>query len=174
MKIIKLTQKDIPNYLEIGKENAPCILYGIHDKEFAWICEDEKCDYNAIDKEKVDYINLQAGGSTIVCSAGDLDFGFFGDKDFCSDRLEDVSNYMSYILKGGEILNNDFMYDGNKYGAYTHIDFGELYYVGVHLSNYINKKLISEICTKIIYKEPEQLPIKITEDDIPKMFERCV
>lgn len=173
-KLIELTQKDIPNYLEIGKQNAPCILYGVHDKEFAWICEEENCDYNAIEKENINHININGAGSTIVCSKGDLDFGFFGSKEFCVDRLNDVSSYMSYILKNGEIVNNDFLYDGFKYGAYTNIDFGDVFYVGVHLSNYINNDLISEICTKKVYKIPNQLPVKVTREDIPKMFERCL
>lgn len=174
MKIIELTQEDIPNYLEIGKQNAPCILWGIHDKEFAWVCKQENCNLDVIEEKGINNKHLQGNGSTIVCSAGDLDFGFFGDKDFCLERLEDVSRYMSLVLKGGLVINNDFMYDGNKYGAYTSIDFGDVFYLGVHLSNYINNELIDEICTKEILKTPNALPVKITEKDIPEMFARCI
>lgn len=174
MKFMELTQKDIPNYLQIGVENAPCILYGVHDKDFAWICKQENCNYNAIEKEEVNHINIQGNGSTIICSAGDLDFGFFGSEEFCVERLKDVSEYMSKVLKGGRVLNNDFMYDGNKYGAYTSIRFGDTFYIGVHLSNYVNNKLIDEICTKEILKKPSALPVKITREDIPIMFARCI
>lgn len=170
-KIIKLSQEDIPNYLKTGINNLPCVLYGIHDKPFAWICEEEKCDLDYIIKNKINYIKLNAPGSTIVCSEGDINFGFFGTKNFCEKMFEKISNYISKIITNGKFINNDFMYNGNKHGSMTFINFQNCYYIGVHISNNINKDLISKICRKKCFKDPEKLPVEFKEEDVFKIFD---
>ena len=62
------------------------------------------------------------------------------------------------------------MYNGNKYAGATSIDFGGCYYIGVHISNDINKELINKICLKKSYKTPEKLPKALTEEDVKLMF----
>lgn len=169
--VIRLTQEDIPNYLKFGVINSPCVLYGIHDKTFAWICAEEKCDFNYILENKIPYIKISGDGSTIVCSEGDLDLGFFGTKEFCEAMFLKISNKFSELLTGSRFINNDFMYNGNKYGAVTSINLGEVFYIGVHISNNINTELINRICQKKCYKKPEKLPTQITEKDILDMFD---
>jgi hypothetical protein len=171
IKIRKLTQNDIPKYIKTGIENAPCILYGIHDKDFVWICKEKKCDFDYIKENNINHIEINGTGSTIVCAEGDLDFGFFGSEEFCYKMLNKVSEYLSKLLTGGEIINNDFMYNGNKYAAATRIDLGDCYYIGVHVSNNINKDLINNVCLKKSYKTPEKLPKALTEKDIKIIFE---
>lgn len=169
-KIKKLTQDDIPNYLHTGVSHSPCVLYGVHDKHFAWICAEEMCDFYYIKDNNIPYIKINGGGSTIVCSKGDLDLGFFGSKEFCEEMFMRISNMFSKILTGSKFINNDFMYDGNKYGAVTSINLGNVFYMGVHISNNINTELINRICLKKAYKKPERLPIQITEKEILDIY----
>ena len=169
-KIVKFTQKEIPNYLSFGIKNAPCVLYGVHDKPFVWICKEECCDTEFILNNNIDHIFIPGTGSSIVCSEGDLDLGFFGTEEFCNIAFARLSDLISKKLTQGRLINNDFMYDGNKYGSATYIDFGDCYYIGVHISNEINKDLIKNICKKKCYKEPEKLPVSITEEDILALF----
>lgn len=166
----KLTQDDIPNYLNVGMTSYPCVLYGIHDKSFAWICKEEKCDYEYIVDNNINHIKLNAPGSTIVCSKGDVDFGFFGTETFCKEMFAKLSKVISELISDGVFINNDFMYNGNKHGSATFIDFGECYYIGVHISNNINKDLISRVCKKKSFKTPEKMPIQLTEETILKVF----
>lgn len=169
--LIKLTQEDIPNYLDIGVREQPCVLYGIHDKSYAWICKEEMCDLDVIKQNNINYKRLEkAPGSTIVCSEGDLDLGFFGSEEFCREALRKVSEKFSEILTGSTLINNDFMYNDNKYGAYTAMSLGDTYYIGVHISNNINKDLINQVCKKPVFKNPEKLPIVIDEQCILKIF----
>lgn len=169
-KVIKLTQDDIPNYLKMGVVNSPCVLYGIHNKPFVWICEEEKCDLDYILKHNINYIKLNAPGSTIVCSEGDINFGFFGSKEFCDRMFDKIAKYVSKIITNSKFINNDFMYNGNKHGSMTFIDLGECYYIGVHISNNINKELISKICRKKCFKQPEKLPVEFTEKDVLNIY----
>lgn len=170
LKIVKFKQEEIPSYIPYGLENAPCILYGIHDKPFAWICKEELCNYDYLKKRNIPYINIDGNGSTIITAEGDIDFGFFGSKEFCEEQFYKLSNYISKLLTNGKFLNNDFMYDGNKYGSATKIEFGEITYIGVHISNNIDKELINNICLKKCYKIPEKMPIPLLESDVEKIF----
>lgn len=169
-KIIKFTQAEIPNYIECGIKNSPCVLYGIHDKPFVWICKEEKCNYEYIQKNKIAHIKINGGGSTIVCSSGDIDFGFFGDKEFCLEMFEKISQLVSQKVSGNKLLNNDFMYNNCKYGSMTSIDLGNCFYVGVHISNNIDNDLITNICQKKCYKTPSKLENQITERDVVELF----
>lgn len=168
--IKKLTQNDIPKYLNTGLVNQPCVLYGIHDKPFAWICSEELCDWEYIKSENIPFIKISGAGSTIICSEGDLDLGFFGSKEFCYEMFNRISNKFSELLTDSAFINNDFMYHGNKYGAMTSIDLGGVFYIGVHISNNINTELINRICLKKSYKKPEKLPIQINEKDILDIY----
>lgn len=170
-KVLKLKQEDIPNYIPFGIEAAPCVLYGIHDKPFCWICNEEKCDFDYIKEHNIPYIKIDGNGSTIVCSEGDINFGFFGTEDFCNEQFKKLSNLVSKKTTDSKFLNNDFMYNDNKHGGATHIDFGDVYYIGVHISNNIDKDLIERICKKKCYKTPEKLSNPITEEDVLKLYE---
>lgn len=170
LKLIKLKQEDIPEYIDLGVKEAPCVLYGIHDKPFVWICQEEKCDFDYILNNKISYKKLDGRGSTIVCSKGDIDFGFFGEKSFCEEMFYRLSNLISEKLTGCNFVNNDFMYNGNKHGSVTFIDFGEVYYIGVHISNEIDKDLIETICKKKCYKQPEKLPEPLIENDVLMLY----
>ena len=166
----KLTQEDIPEYLQTGIDMQPCVLYGIHDKNFVWICEEEKCDYDYILESNINHIRLNAPGSTIVCSEGDVDFGFFGTEEFCKEMFEKLARTISQLTTNGVFVNNDFMYNGNKHGSVTFMDLGKCYYIGAHISNNIDKALIAKVCKKKSFKEPEQLPEQLTEDIILRVF----
>lgn len=166
----KLTQEEISDYISKGISLAPCVLYGVHDKSFAWICKEEMCDMDYIQQHNISYKKIDGAGSTIICSEGDLDFGFFGSEDFCKKMFNRISNLVSKKLTNGELLNNDFMYNNNKYGSVTKINFGDIYYVGVHISNNINKELINKICQKKCFKQPEKMPIPITEQDVFDLY----
>lgn len=170
VKILKLTQDEIPNYLNYGSKNAPCVLYGIHDKPFAWICQEEKCDYDYILKNNINHIKINGAGATIVCSPDDLDLGFFGTKEFCEEMLNKIIRLVSNKLTKGRFVNNDFMYGDKKHGSFTRMDLGKCYYIGVHLSNNIDTELINSICKKVSYKTPSELPFPITEEDIIKLY----
>lgn len=169
--IKELTQQDIPNYLQLGKELAPCVLFGVHDKPFAWICREELCDYDFIKNNNINHIKISGSGSTIVCSKGDIDLGFFGDQEFCNQMLERISKKFAEILTDSKFVNNDFMYNGNKYGAVTSIKLGDCYYLGVHISNEIDTELIGKICLKKCFKKPEKLPITIDKSTILSIFD---
>lgn len=170
LNLIKLTAKEIPTYLELGIKESPCVLYGIHDSPFVWICKEEKCDFEYIKKNNIPYKKIQGVGSTIVCSKGDINFGFFGDKEFCEEMFNKISVLVSTKVNGYKFLNNDFMYNGNKHGSLTRIDFGNVYYIGVHISNNIDKELIEKICLKKCFNQPEKLPVPITEEDVLGLY----
>ena len=170
IKLIKLKQEEISTYINIGIKEAPCVLYGIHDKPFVWICREEMCDYEYIKNNNIPHIKIDGNGSSIVCSEGDINFGFFGSKEFCEEMFDKLSKLVSKKITNFKFLNNDFMYNGNKHGSLTSIDFGDVYYIGVHLSNNINKELIEKICMKKCFKTPEKLPNPITEDDILNLY----
>ena len=146
-KIIKLRQEDIPNYIQLGIKEAPCVLYGIHDKSFVWVCNEEQCDWEYIRINNIPHIQIDGKGSTIVCSKGDINFGFFGNREFCEEMFQKLSNLVSQKITNFRFLNNDFMYNGNKHGSATNIDFGDVYYIGVHLSNNIDK--LNDIESKV-------------------------
>lgn len=176
MKLVKIQQSDIPNLLEIGLENQPCVMYVIYEKPFVWIMKDRNSDLEKIKELGIDYIELpNNAGSTIVASAGDLDFGVFGDREYCEYKLAQVVDYISKMLTGGELVNNDMMYGEFKYGAISKAPLGnDLYFYAIHLSSYIDIELINQICTKPVYKIPNALPVKITEEDIQNIFKNEV
>lgn len=170
-KLFKLSQDDLVSYIAKGVENAPCVLYGTYYKPYAFICEDELCDYEYIKSHNIEHtIFPTAKGSTIVCSSGDIGLAIFGDLEFCSEMFNRVSGEFSRVLNGGKFINNDFMYNGYKHGASTSMTFGDVEYVAMHISNEIDKELISKICKKDVKKIPEKLPHPITEKDVEKIF----
>lgn len=170
-KIIKINLNNINSFLEIGKNNFPCILYGIHKESFVWICEEKKNDENYIKEQKIKTFFLDnCPGSTIVCSKGDIDLGFFGDEEFCKKQLNKIINLFSKKITNLKFLNNDFIYNNNKYGAATFLKFDECCYIGVHISNNINSFLIAQICQKRSFTMPEKLPSPITENEIIELF----
>lgn len=170
INLIKITPEDIPQYLEMGIKNAPCVIYGTQTKPFVWIGKEELCDFDYIQKNNIPYKRLNGPGSTVVCSEGDINFGFFGTKQFCEEMFDKLSIFVSKKINGYTFLNNDFMYNGNKHGSFTRIDFDNIHYIGVHISNNINKELIEIICKKKCYKQPEKLPDPITEEDVLKIY----
>ena len=171
VKIIKLGVNDIPQYLELGSKEQPCILYGIHEAPFVWICKEGKCNKDTINDMGLSSFEIKNGvGSTIVCAKGDIDIGFFGTKDFCFTQLQKIIELYSKKICNFEMINNDFMYDDKKYGAMTFCDLGECWYVGVHISNNIEKELISAICQKNSFKIPDQLPNIISEEELLTMW----
>ena len=173
-KLIEMKQKHLPYYIEFGFKQQPCVLYGFHDKPFVFVCEEEMCDFDFINKNNITYQKIpKAKGSTIVCSEGDIAMGIFGAKDFCLEMQYRIVDKFSKMLTNGELVNNDLMYNGNKYGALTHIQVGDIYYLGIHISNNIDKELIQNICKKKMYKIPEKLPIQITKKDILEIFSDC-
>lgn len=176
MKLVKINQSDIPNLFNIGLENLPCVMYVIYDKPFVWIMRDRYCNLEKIKELGIDYIELpNNSGSTIVASAKDLDFGLFGDREYCEEMLGRIVGYISKVLTDGRLVNNDMMYGGCKYGAISKSNIGNgNYFYAVHLSNYIDKELINEICTKTMFKIPNSLPIKITEENIPNIFNEVI
>lgn len=170
-KIIEMTQEHLPYYIDYGFENYPCVLYGVHDKPYVFVCEEELCDFDYMDRNKITYQKIpKAKGSTIVCSNGDIALGIFGELDFCEEMRARIIERFSKIITGGIVVNNDLMYNGCKYGAFTQIKIGEIYYLGVHISNNIDKELIEKICKKKMYKIPNKLPIPITKKDIEDIF----
>ena len=136
------------------------------------------CDYEYIKSHNIEHtVFPTAKGSTIVCSSGDLGLAVFGDNEFCSEVFGRICEEFSRKVNGGKLINNDFMYNGNKHGASTSMSFGDIEYIAIHISNQIDKELISKICKKEIHKIPEKLPNPITEEDIESLFadgEKCV
>lgn len=170
-KLFRLSQDDLVSYIEKGVKNAPCVLYGTYYKPYAFICEDELCDYEYIKEHNIEHTILPtARGSTIVCSKGDVGLAIFGDAEFCGEVFNRISNEFSRVINGGRFINNDFMYNGNKHGAATRMNFGDVEYIALHISNEIDKDLISKICKKQSSKIPEKLPQHITEVDIERIF----
>lgn len=173
-KLVKMKLSHTPEYLEFGFRNLPCVVYAVVDKPFAWICDGEKCDFDYIKNNNIGYKKLSgAGGTTIVSSAGDLVLGIFGDSKFCQEMGFRVSNWFSKKINGGEMINNDFMYNGNKYGAATTIGVGENFYLGIQVSNNIDTELIEKICKKKSIKKPEGLPSPLTEKELISLFGDC-
>lgn len=169
--IIRQTTRDLEGYIELGLKNQPCVLYGTHSEPFVFICKEELCDYDYIKSNGILHKTLQnASGSTIVCSKGDVALGFFGSFEFCKEMLKIMEHEFSKAINGGKIISNDFVYDCKKYGAMTEICFGDVYYLGIHISNSIDEDLIKNICKKQTIKVPSALPTPITEQDIERVF----
>lgn len=166
MKLMKIDQNDIQSYIQVGLQNAECVLYGIYDRTFVWLCKDKKYDKEYIESHNIEYKEIDGDGSAIVCSAGDIDLGIFGSENFCNTQFQKISELISSKITNGKLLNNDFMYGTGKYGSATKIDFGNVKYIGIHISNYVNNELIDKICKKTMFKMPSQLDNKVTEQDI--------
>lgn len=170
IKIIEIQESDIPNFLEIGIENAPCVLFAYHKGDYALICEDKEYNIDDLKRNNISSTNINGKGGTIICTNGDVDFAFVGSEDYCWERLGELSKFISHLLTDGKLLNNDFIYGNNKYGSYTTIKKGDMFCIASHISNNINKKLIDEICFKNCYKIPEKLPEPITKEQIYQIF----
>lgn len=170
IKLVEIQENEIPNFLEIGIQNAPCVLYAIHKGNYALICEEEKCNYDVLKERNVPIARIGGKGATIICAKGDIDFGIVGDKEYCISRLNELEKHISNLLTGGKLINNDFIYNGNKYGSYTAIDIGNYYCIAIHMSNNIDKELIQAVCLKQCFKEPEKLPTPITKKVLKDIF----
>ena len=172
LKTIKFSQKDLNKLFEVGVENAPCICWIEIERNVAVIGDEELCDYNAIDKENVDIFRFIGNASTVIASKGDIEIGIFGNKELCEESLKRVSNKISQILTSGKMENNDFMYNGNKYGSSVMANVGnDVYWLGIHISNSINEELIEKICKKKMHKKPTPMPRHIYVDEILDLFE---
>lgn len=168
-KIIKLTHEAFfEDYISVGKKLQPCILYAQHETPFAWICNHEMCDFDYIKENNIRYKKLiGCNGTTVVSSKGDLGISVFGPIEFIVDILNRITKLFHEKINGADLVGNDFIYNGHKYGAITRTELDNgVHYMAIQISNNLDRELIAKICKKAINKIPASLPNPITIEDI--------